>query len=53
MEKFFCKAGNAYVIPNVYNRYAKSETDCVHCYNNVKQSICEKCAQYINSPKTK
>lgn len=51
MKKFFCKTGNAYVIPNVYNGNADSEHNCPCAGDllNNKNTICHQCVQYINA----
>lgn len=44
MEKFFCKVGNAYVIPNIYNQNSLQDIDCTYSYNK-NQNICNQCVQ--------
>lgn len=50
-DKKFCKKGNAYVIPNPYNRYEQMPEKCIYMRDKFR-SVCEKCVTYINSPKT-
>lgn len=51
-KQVFCKKGNAYVIPNPYNRYEERPERCI--YRNDKiPTVCDKCVTYINSSKTR
>ena len=46
---FFCKVGNTYAIPNVYNNNAKAQRECKIAINGIKQQhICDACALYKN-----
>lgn len=52
MDKKFCRYGNAYIIANPYNRYEENPEKCLYRNDRIR-TMCERCATYINPPKTR
>ena len=44
----FCEHGNAYVIPNAYNKYVEDTSSCIH-RGKKSRDMCQKCCMVITS----
>ena len=51
-KPMFCKHGNVYVLPNVYNEYTKDTLKCKY-YQDKTRSVCQKCCMVLNPSRTR
>jgi len=51
-KRMFCEHGNAFVIPNAYNKYIDLTFKCVF-FGNKDRSICQKCCTVVSSSRVR